>query len=87
MDFQPLQVGSITLDPVLVMLALATLAVLALLLLAIILLVNMGRRRDDASAHSAHLGEMKVRLQTLAESSVTSKPSSRSSAANSPFNS
>ncbi len=71
MDFQPVQVGSITLDPVLVMLALASLAVLALLLLAIILLVNMGRRRDDASAHNAHLGEMKVRLQTLAESSVS----------------
>jgi DNA recombination protein RmuC len=71
MDFQPVQVGSITLDPVVVMLALVSLAVLALVFLAAILMVNMSRRRDDASAHSAQLGEMKVRLQTLAEGSAS----------------
>jgi DNA recombination protein RmuC len=71
MDFQPVQVGSITLDPVVVMLALVSLAVLALVFLAAILMVNMSRRREDASAHSAQLGEMKVRLQTLAEGSAS----------------
>jgi DNA recombination protein RmuC len=71
MDFQPVQMGSVTLDPVLVMLALVSLAVLALILLPIILVVNMGRRRKYASAHSAQLGEMKVRLQTLAEGSMS----------------
>ena len=68
---EPIQVGSVILDPVLVMLALAGLAVLALVTLAIVLTLHMGRRREEASAHEAQLSELKVRLQTLAEISVT----------------
>ena len=71
MDFAPLQVGSVTLDPVLIGLALAGLAVVALIVLAIVLIVHMSRRKQEASASDAHLGELKVRLQTLAEISVT----------------
>jgi DNA recombination protein RmuC len=68
---EPIQVGSIILDPVLVLLAFAGLAVLALITLAITLAVHMGRRREEASAHEAQLSELKIRLQTLAEISVT----------------
>jgi DNA recombination protein RmuC len=71
MVMEPIQVGSVILDPVLVMLALAGLAVLALVTLAIVLTLHMGRRREEASAHEAQLSELKVRLQTLAEISVT----------------
>ena len=71
MDFAPVQVGSISLDPVLVVLALASLGVFALLLLAIVLLVHMSRRKREASASDAQMGELKVRLQTLAEISVS----------------
>jgi DNA recombination protein RmuC len=71
MALEPLQVGSITLDPVLVVLALASLGVLALIMLATVLLVHMSRRRREASAQDAQLGELKVRLQTLAEISVS----------------
>jgi DNA recombination protein RmuC len=71
MALKPLQVGSITLDPVLVVLVLAGLAVLALFVLAIVLIVHMRRRKHEASASDAQLGELKVRLQTLAEISVS----------------
>jgi DNA recombination protein RmuC len=68
---QPIQIGSIILDPVLVLLALAGLAVIALIVLAITLATHMSRRREEASAHGAQLSELKIRLQTLAEISVT----------------
>src|SRR5215475_12668003 len=68
---KPLQIGSVVLDPVLVLLALAGLAVLALIALATTLAVHIGRRREVASAHEAQLSELKIRLQTLAEISVT----------------
>src|SRR5215468_4166189 len=68
---EPLQIGSVALDPVLVMLALAGLAVLALFALTVTLAVHMSRRREEASAHEAQLSELKIRVQTLAESSVT----------------
>jgi len=71
MAFEPLQVGSFTLDPVLVVLVLAGLAVLALVVLAIVLIVHMRGRKREASTQDAQLGELKVRLQTLAEISVT----------------
>ncbi|MHA1134802.1 MAG: DNA recombination protein RmuC [Alphaproteobacteria bacterium] len=71
MALEPLQVGSITLDPVHVALALAGLAVLALLALAIILIVLIVRRKREGAANDTQLGEMRVRLQTLAEVSVT----------------
>jgi DNA recombination protein RmuC len=68
MALQPLQVGSITLDPVLIGLALAGLAVLALIVLGIVLIIHMSRREREASTQ---LGELRVRLQTLAEISMT----------------
>jgi DNA recombination protein RmuC len=54
-----------------VLLGLAGLAVLALLLLAIALIVHVRGRRREAVAHEMQLAELKVRLQTFAEISVT----------------
>jgi len=71
MVMEPIQLGSIILDPVLVLLSLAGLAVLALIALAITLIVHMGRRREEVFANEAQLSELKIRLQTLAEISVT----------------
>ena len=71
MILEPLQIGSVALEPVLVLLALAGLAVLALFALAVTLAVHMRRRRNEASAHEAQLSELKIRVQTLAEISVT----------------
>lgn len=71
MVLEPLQVGSVTLDPVHVLLALAGLAVFALLALAVILIVLIVRRKRESSTQNAGIGEMRVRLQTLAEMSVT----------------
>src|SRR6185312_14824827 len=71
MVMEPIQVGSVILNPVFVLLSLAGLAVLALITLAITLAVHMGRRREEASANEAQLSELKIRLQTLAEISVT----------------
>ncbi len=71
MVLEPLQVGTITVDPVLVGLVLAGLAVLALLILAIVTIVHLMRRKQDAVAQDEQLGELRVRLQTLAEISVS----------------
>jgi DNA recombination protein RmuC len=71
MALDPIRVGSVTLDPALVMLVLASLAVVALLALTIVAALNMSRRRREASAQDAQLTELKVRLQTFAEMSVT----------------
>ena len=71
MALDPLQVGSITLDPVLVLLGLLGFAVLALLVLVVIFAVHMSRRRREARESDLQLGELKVRLQTLAEISVS----------------
>jgi DNA recombination protein RmuC len=70
MALEPIRLGSITLDPVLVLLALAGLAVLALLALAITLIVHMKGRRREAGAQAAELAELKGRLQSFAEISV-----------------
>jgi DNA recombination protein RmuC len=70
MALEPLQVGSVTLDPILVMLALAALAVLALMALSVTLIVHMSRRRRDAAAQAGEIAELKGRLQTFAEISV-----------------
>jgi len=70
MALEPLQVGSVTLDPVVVVLVLAGIAVLALVILTIELIVHMSRRKRETSLQDAQLGELKVRLQTLAEISV-----------------
>lgn len=71
MALEPIQVGSVTLDPVLVGLGLAGLAALALAVLAVVFIVQLGHRRQSAAAQDEQLGELRVRLQTLAEMSVT----------------
>ena len=71
MHLDPFQVGDFTLDPVLVLLGLLGLAVLALLVLVVIVAVHMSRRRREARESDARLAELKGRLQTLAEISVT----------------
>ncbi len=71
MAFDALRVGSVTLDPVLVLLGLLGLAVLALIVLVTIVALHMSRRRREAQLHDDHLAELKGRLQTLAEMSVT----------------
>jgi len=70
MALDAIRVGSVTLDPVLVLLALAGLAVLALIALAVTLLVHTSRRRRDSQAQATELAELKGRLQTFAEISV-----------------
>lgn len=70
MALEPIQVGNFTLDPVLVLLALAGLAVLALIVLAVTLMVHMSRRRRETQAQVTELAELKGRLQTFAEISV-----------------
>jgi len=70
MALAPIQIGSVTLDPVIVLLALAGLAVLALVALAITLIVHMKGRRREVEAQAAELNELKGRLQTFAEISV-----------------
>ena len=71
MAFDALRVGSVTLDPVLVLFGLLGLAVLALIVLVTIVALHMSRRRREAQLHDGHLAELKGRLQTLAETSVT----------------
>ncbi|MGB8710010.1 MAG: DNA recombination protein RmuC [Methyloceanibacter sp.] len=71
MTLESIQVGSFTLDPVLVLLGLLGFAVLALLVLVVIVAVHMSRRRREARESDAQLAELKGRLQTLAEISVS----------------
>ena len=71
MALEPIQVGSVTLDPVLVLLGLLGFAALALMVLVVIVAVHMSRRRHEAHESDAQLAELKVRLQTLAEISVS----------------
>jgi DNA recombination protein RmuC len=71
MALDPLQLGNIALDPVLVLIGLLGFAVLALLVLVVIVAVHMSRRRREAHESDAQLAELKVRLQTLAEISVS----------------
>jgi DNA recombination protein RmuC len=67
---EPIQIGRLVLDPVLVGLALAALAVLALIALAIALILHMRGRRREREAQATELAELKGRLQTFAEISV-----------------
>ena len=71
MALVPIQVGSVTLDPVPVLLGLLGFAALALLVLVVIVAVHMSRRRREAHESDNQLAELKVRLQTLAEISVS----------------
>ena len=70
MALEPIRFGSITLDPVIVMLCLAGLAVLALVALAVTLIMHMKGRRREVEAQATELAELKGRLQTFAEISV-----------------
>jgi DNA recombination protein RmuC len=70
MALEPIRLGSITLDPVIVLLALAGLAVLALIVLAVALIMHMKGRRREVEVQAAELAELKGRLQTFAEISV-----------------
>src|SRR5512144_781792 len=70
MALAPIQIGSVTLDPIIVLFALSGLAVLALLALAITLILHMRGRRRAVEAQAAELNELKGRLQTFAEISV-----------------
>jgi len=71
MLMEPVRIGNVSLEPAHILLALAVLAVIALLALAIGLLVHMRGRKREAMAQEVHLAELKVRLQTFAEISVT----------------
>ncbi len=71
MHLDPFQVGSFTLDPVLVLLGLLGLMALALVVLVAIVALHMRRRRREARESDGQLAELKGRLQTLAEISVT----------------
>ena len=71
MALEPIRIGSVTLDPVLVLLGLLGFAALALLVLIAIFAVHMSRRRREAHESDTQLAELKVRLQTLAEISVS----------------
>jgi DNA recombination protein RmuC len=70
MAFEPIKLGSITLDPVIVLLALAGLAALALVVLAVALIMHIKGRRREVEGQAAELAELKGRLQTFAEISV-----------------
>ena len=71
MALDPIQIGSVTLDPALLLLGMAGLVTLALLTLVVVLAVHMSRRKREAGAQDAHLAELKGRLQTLAEISIS----------------
>jgi DNA recombination protein RmuC len=71
MALEPIQVGNVALDPVPVLLGLLGFAALALLILVVIVAVHMSRRRREARESDAQLAELKGRLQTLAEISVS----------------
>lgn len=70
MVLEPIKIGSLTLEPALVLLALAGLAVLALIVLAVTLIVHMRSRRREQLAQASELAELKGRLQSFAEISV-----------------
>src|SRR6185503_8160366 len=71
MVLEPIQVGSVTLDPVLVLLGLLGFAALALFVLVVFVAVHMSRRGREARASASQLAELKPRLQPLAEISLS----------------
>lgn len=78
MNENAIRVGDIALDPMLLLLGIAGFAALVLLALLIVVIVNQSRRsneRGERAAQSSHLdaelAELKGRLQTVAEISVS----------------
>ncbi len=78
MDFRALQAGEITIDPLLIFIGLGVFA--ALLLLAMLILMWRGgaarareatERREEARAFEGEIAEMKGRLASMAEMSIT----------------
>ncbi|MEG6508484.1 DNA recombination protein RmuC [Methyloligella sp. 2.7D] len=67
---EPIQIGTLSLDPMLVLLGIAGLGVLILLALLITFIVMLSRRKSEARSSDEQMTELKVRLQTLAEVSV-----------------
>lgn len=73
-----IRVGDITLDPTFLLLCVAGLAAFLLLTLLVVLIVGMARRAEEknqkatqSSQLDAELAELKVRMQTIAEVSVS----------------
>lgn len=78
MNENAIHIGGVTLDPVLVLIGLAGFAAFTLLALLIIVIVNMSKRGEEraernaqSSQLDAELAELKGRLQTVAEISVS----------------
>jgi DNA recombination protein RmuC len=78
MNENAIHVGGITLDPMLVLMGLAGFAAFIMLALLIVVIVNMSKRGEEraernaqSSQLDAELAELKVRLQTVAEISVS----------------
>jgi DNA recombination protein RmuC len=78
MSENAIRVGALELDPTMLLLAVAGLVALLLLGLLIMAIVNAGRRGQDTAERAAHtalleseLAELKGRLQTVAEISVS----------------
>ena len=62
MFLDPIQVGSFTIEPELVLLVLAGLAVLALFVLAIVALINIGKRRREAEGHIRQVARVEAEI-------------------------
>ena len=78
MNENAIRLGDITLDPTLVLIALAGFAALLMLALLVVVMVNMSKRGEERSERAAQssqldaeLAELKGRLQTVAEISVS----------------
>lgn len=67
----PIRVGGLAIDPVPAALALSGLLTLMLLALVVLAAVGMVRRAREATARTAEVADLKARLQTIAELSVT----------------
>jgi DNA recombination protein RmuC len=71
MILPPIQIGDHVIDPMLVLLGLAGAGLVLLFAIAVIALIMLSRRKREARAQDEQMTELKVRLQTLAEVSVT----------------
>lgn len=67
----PFRLGPLTVDPMLLLVVLAGAALVVLLVLLLAFVAMLRRRREEARAQDEQMAELKVRLQTLAEVSVS----------------